>query len=266
MKLVKEQHSKIIIGDYEFGRDLVIIAGPCALESESQMEEIARSLLERKISFLRSDTFKPRTSPYSFQGLAEEGFPLIKKLKEKYPLFLVGEITRIDDLPFYEEYIDIIQIGARNMQNFELLKALSKTKKPLLLKRGFGNTIEEWLLAAEYLLQNGNDQVILCERGIKTFEPWTRNTLDLSSVPLVKGLTTLPVIVDPSHAVGRRDLVKALSWAAIAAGADGLMLEVHPEPDQAISDSKQTIDFEELDLILEKLKKLAPLFGKKQKL
>lgn len=263
MKLVQAYDRKISCGGLEFGKDLVIIAGPCSLEEESRMLEIAGLLQERKIRFLRTDPFKPRTSPYSFQGYGEAGYATIRKLKAEFALQLVGEIVSISELAFFEEYIDVLQVGARNMQNFELLKALGRVNKPVLLKRGFGNTIEEWLYAAEYLLQNGNEQVILCERGIKTFEPWTRNTLDLSSVPLVKGMTKLPVIVDPSHATGKSKLVKALAWAGVAAGADGLLIEVHPQPGQALSDAKQTIDFQEFDELLEKLREMAPLFGKR---
>lgn len=261
--LINEKVEKIKIGNFTFQEDLVVIAGPCAIESLEQMEEIAKELLARNIFFLRAAPFKPRTSPYSFQGLGEEGFTIIRKLKEKYPLHVVGEIVDIRDLPHYRELFDIIQVGARNMQNFELLKGLGEAGRPILLKRGFGNTVEEWLNAAEYLYKYGNRQVILCERGIRTFEPLTRNTLDLSSVKLAQSSSKLPVVVDPSHAAGRRDLIASLSFAAVAAGADGLMIEVHSHPDLSYSDARQTISFSEFDRILAVLKKLAPLFGKK---
>ncbi len=260
--LINDHFKKIKLGDLTVGEDLVIIAGPCAIESLDQMEEIAKNLLDRKIKILRTAAFKPRTSPYSFQGLGREAFAIIRKLKEKYPLLVVGEIVNINDLPDYLELFDIIQVGARNMQNFELLKGLGGVRRPILLKRGFGNTIEEWLNAAEYLYKYGNTEVVLCERGIRTFENSTRNTLDISSVPIVKARCKLPVLVDPSHASGRRDLIAPLSFAGVAAGADGLMIEVHNHPDQAFSDAQQTIGFQEFDRILETLKQMARIFKK----
>lgn len=253
LELVKKYHQELNIDGFSLKDNLLIIAGPCSIESEEQMLQVAKMLFENKIMFLRTATYKPRTSPYSFQGLGREGFGIIKKIKEIYPLKVVAEIVNTRDLDLYIEYVDIIQIGARNMQNFEILKTLGQTKKPVLLKRGFGNTIEEWLNAAEYLLVNGNDQVILCERGIRTFEVMTRNTLDISSIPIVKGITKLPIIVDPSHASGRSDLVRPLSLAAIAAGADGLMIEVHPQPNESISDKDQAIGFGEFTSLLDEI-------------
>jgi len=254
MKLVKEYNQEFKIDKFEKGKDLLIIAGPCSIESEEQMFEVAERLVNLGVKFIRAAMVKPRTSPYSFQGIGLEGIEIIKKLKAKYPLNVVSELMDINSIDIYEEYIDIIQVGARNMQNFELLKALGKSKKPILLKRGFGNTIEEWLNACEYLLAYGNNQVILCERGIRTFETATRNTLDISSVPIVKGLTKLPIIVDPSHASGRRDLITSLSLASIAAGSDGLMIEVHPHPEESVSDKDQAISLDEFARLLKKVK------------
>jgi len=261
--LISEGDGRIKVGKFTFREDLIVIAGPCAIETLEQMEGIAEALLSRNIHFLRAAPFKPRTSPYSFQGLGEEGLEIIRKLKELYPIHVVGEIVDSRDLPVYSSLFDIIQVGARNMQNFELLKALGKANRPVLLKRGFGNTVEEWLYAAEYLHKYGNREVILCERGIRTFEPQTRNTFDVSSIPLARKRTELPILADPSHAAGRRDLIAPLSFAAVAAGADGLLIEVQADPDSAWSDARQTLSLEEFDAILAVLKKLAPLFGKR---
>lgn len=254
MNLVKEYNKTFKIDKFEKGKDLLIIAGPCSIESEEQLMSVAKRLVEMNVYYMRSAFYKPRTSPYSFQGLGEAGIEIIKKVKETYNIKIVSEIVNINNLNLYEKYVDIIQIGARNMQNFELLKAVGKVKKPVLLKRGFGNTIEEWLNAAEYIMLNGNENIILCERGIKTFETSTRNTLDISSIPVVQKLTRLPIIVDPSHASGRRDIVTSLSLAAVAAGSDGLMVEVHPHPEESISDSDQAISFDEFDKLVKKVK------------
>lgn len=253
MNLVKGYNKHFKIDKFDQGNNLLIIAGPCSIESEEQLLEVAKRLLEMNVYYMRSAFYKPRTSPYSFQGLGEAGLEIIKKVKAECDIKIVSEIVNVNDLDLYKDYVDIIQIGARNMQNFELLKAIGKINKPVLLKRGFGNTIEEWLNAAEYIMVNGNDQIILCERGIKTFENSTRNTLDISSIPVVKGITKLPIIVDPSHASGRRDLIKPLSLAAIAAGSDGLMVEVHPNPNDSISDSDQAISFDEFLEIMNKV-------------
>lgn len=256
MKLVKEYNKQFMIDHFEKDKDLLIIAGPCSIESEEQMMRVAEKLVSLNIHYIRSAMFKPRTSPYSFQGIGFDGLEIIKKIKEKYPIKVVSELVRLNDIPIYEKYVDVIQIGARNMQNFELLKAVGKLKKTVLLKRGFGNTIEEWLNSAEYIMANGNEQIILCERGIKTFETATRNTLDISSVPVVKGLTKLPIIVDPSHASGRRELVTPLALASIAAGSNGLMIEVHPDPENSVSDKEQAISLAEFENLISKVKEI----------
>ncbi|MDD4000727.1 MAG: bifunctional 3-deoxy-7-phosphoheptulonate synthase/chorismate mutase [Bacilli bacterium] len=261
--LINEKQDKLKIKNLTLGEDFLVIAGPCVIENLEQMDQIAKKLVQRGIGFIRAAAYKPRTSPYSFQGLGKDAFLIIKEIKEKYSLQVVGEIVDLNSLNDYLELFDIIQVGARNMQNFELLKGLGKVKTPILLKRGFGNTIDEFLKAAEYLYYYGNRQVILCERGIRTFETATRNTLDISSVPIIKNTTNLPVLVDPSHASGRRDLVAPLAYAALASGADGLLIEVHHHPSKSYSDAIQTIDFEEFDRILEKLRAMAPIFGKR---
>jgi len=243
----------------------LIIAGPCAVESEEITTKIAEFLIENNVRYLRAGAYKPRTSPYTFQGLHQEGLEILKKVKEKTGIKTVVEIMDISQIPYYVENVDIIQVGARNMQNFPLLKALGNTKKPILLKRSFGATIEEWLYAAEYILNEGNSRIILCERGIKTFEPMTRNTLDISSVPIIKGITKIPVLVDPSHASGRSDLIVPLSKAAMAAGADGIMVEMHPHPDCASSDREETIDFNTFLELKKELKALGNVLHKEVK-
>lgn len=246
LKLVPQIKKPLTIDQITFDNNhLVMIAGPCAVEDYDSLLQMATLFKEQGINFMRAGAYKPRTSPYSFQGLGESGLKILAQIKEKTKIKIVTEITDISDIPFYLDYVDIIQVGARNMQNFSLLKALGKTDKPILLKRGFGNTIEEWLMAAEYLLLGGNQNIILCERGIRTFESSTRNTLDISSVPIIKQLTALPVIVDPSHAGGRSDLIASLSLAAVAAGANGLLIEVHPNPKAALSDSEQALGTDE---------------------
>ncbi len=247
MKLVsRENHpentiikidNKEVVG----GKDLMIIAGPCSVESEEQILEIARELKECGVNFLRGGAYKPRTSPYAFQGLKEEGLKLLQEAKEETGMKIVSEITSTDDIDLFNKYVDIIQIGSRNMQNFDLLTKVGKLDKPILLKRGLSATIEEWLMAAEYIMSAGNKNVILCERGIRTYETATRNTLDISAIPIVKELTHLPIIVDPSHAAGKRELIEPLSKAAIAAGSDGLIIEVHNNPDIALSDNDQQL-------------------------
>jgi len=218
-----------------------IIAGPCAVESREQIVKIAEKVASAGAHALRGGAFKPRTSPHAFQGLEREGLMHLRKAADAFDLFAVSEIMDKEDLPFFEEHVDIIQVGARNMQNHDLLKALGKAKKPILLKRGFANTVEEWLLSAEYLIMHGNRDVILCERGIRTFDSATRHTLDLNGMLYAKQITELPVIVDPSHAAGDYRLVEGLSKASIAAGADGLMIEVHNNPFQAFSDGAQSL-------------------------
>ncbi len=223
------------------GKNIVIMAGPCAVESEDQINEITPIVKAAGAKILRGGAFKPRTSPYSFQGMGVDGLDILENAKKKFGMPVVSEIMSVDELPYFIDKVDLIQVGARNMQNFNLLKELGKTDKPILLKRGLANTIEEWLMSAEYILAGGNNNVILCERGIRTYETSTRNTLDISSVAVIKKLTHLPIIVDPSHAAGRWEYVESLSRAAIAAGADGLIIEVHQNPEQALSDGQQSL-------------------------
>lgn len=242
------------------GNKLIIIGGPCSVESVDQMEKITSEVVD-KIDILRAGAFKPRTSPYSFQGLGKDGLKILKNVKIKYDLPICTEIVAASDIPHYKD-VDLIQVGARNMQNFELLKELGKVDKPILLKRGFSNTVEEWIMSAEYIISNGNDKVILCERGIRTFETYTRNTLDLSAVIAAKRLTNLPVIVDPSHASGKWDFVEDLSKAAIAAGADGLMIEIHNDPDVAVSDGAQSLKPKKFNRMIKSVRKIAEAVGR----
>lgn len=243
----------IVIGEGH----LTLMAGPCSVENEDQIFSIASSVSQSGAQILRGGAFKPRSSPYSFQGLGKEGLKLLQKAAKKYQLLSISEIMDSEDLELVEEYVDILQVGARNMQNYSLLKKLGKSKKPVLLKRGFASTYQELLMSAEYILSGGNSRVILCERGIRTFETYTRNTLDITAVPILKSLTHLPVIVDPSHGTGMRHLVAPMAKAAIAAGADGLLIEVHTSPEKALSDAAQTIsnqEFKELSQSLRSLK------------
>lgn len=241
------------------GSKLAIIAGPCSVESEEQIITIAKQVKESGAGFLRGGAFKPRTSPYSFQGLKLEGLKLLKKAKEVTGLPVVSEIMSADMIDEFVEDVDIIQVGARNMQNFELLKELGKTRKPILLKRGLSATIEELLMSAEYIMSGGNENVILCERGIRTFETYTRNTLDLSAIPAIKRLSHLPVIVDPSHASGLSWMVEPLAKAAVAVGADGLIIEVHNDPANAKCDGQQSIKPEKFRMLMSDLTKIAEI-------
>jgi 3-deoxy-7-phosphoheptulonate synthase / chorismate mutase len=231
-----------------------VVAGPCSVESEEQVFEVARALKEQGIELMRGGAFKPRTSPYDFQGLGEEGLKILRKAADQFGLKIVSEIVNPSDIEMAEQYVDVIQIGARNMQNFELLKAAGAVRTPVLLKRGLSATIEEFLFAAEYILSGGNDQVILCERGIRTYEKATRNTLDISAVPILKNESHLPVLVDITHSTGRRDILLPCARAALAAGADGIMLEVHPNPAVALSDAKQQIDIPTFDTFIKDLR------------
>ena len=240
----------------------VVIAGPCAVESEEQIFGIAKQLSRYGVRFLRGGAFKPRTSPYAFQGLEEDGLRFIRKAADQFHMKVVTEAISSTHIPLVAEYADVVQIGTRNMQNYQLLKSAGKQKKPVLLKRGMNATIDEFLLAAEYILQAGNSQVILCERGIRTFEKATRNTLDISAVPLIQQLSHLPIIVDPSHASGKRNLILPLSRAAIAAGADGVLIEVHDQAEFAKSDGPQSLEFHAFEELLSSLKQFAPLVGK----
>lgn len=236
----------IKIGDGNFN----IIAGPCSIESMDQINKIASYLSKNKVKILRGGAFKPRTSPYSFQGLGFEGLKYLKECGEKYNMKVISEILDPRDVERAINYVDIIQIGSRNMQNYTLLKEVGKVEKPVMLKRGMTATIEEWLMAAEYIALEGNDNIILCERGIRTFDNYTRNTLDLTVVPILKSLTKLPIIVDPSHGTGVRELVTPMSKAAAAVEADGIMVEVHFRPEEALSDGHQSIDFREFDQLV----------------
>lgn len=250
--------TQIKIGDAVIGGGgFAVIAGPCSVESEEQLCSIAEEVKKSGAGLLRGGAFKPRTSPYAFQGLRQRGIDLLMKAKEKTGLPVVTEIMDISHLPLFEN-VDVIQVGARNMQNFELLKELGHTNKPILLKRGLSSTIDELLMSAEYIMAGGNSQVILCERGIRTFEPKTRNTLDLSAVPLLKTLTHLPVIVDPSHASGIAELVEPMSLAAAACGADGLIIEVHNDPPHALCDGRQSLTPEAFDSLMKKLERILP--------
>ncbi len=223
------------------GEKIEIIAGPCSIESSTQMDELGDKLSQLGIKILRGGAFKPRTSPYSFQGLGEEGLKIARNTADKYGMCITSEVMEISQIPMLLDYIDILQVGARNMQNFNLLKELGHIEKPVLLKRGLCATIEEWLMSAEYIMSGGNMNVILCERGIRTFETATRNTLDISAIPIVKKLSHLPIVADPSHASGMRDKVAPLSRACVAAGADGLIIEVHNNPDKALCDGAQSL-------------------------
>lgn len=243
------------------GGNFAVMAGPCSVESEPQIIGVAESVKSSGASLLRGGAFKPRTSPYSFQGLRGEGLELLCAARRATGLPIVTEIMNTEDLPLFKD-VDMIQVGARNMQNFELLKALGTLDKPILLKRGLSATIEEWLMSAEYIMAGGNEKVILCERGIRTFEPSMRNTLDLSAVPMLKAKTHLPVVVDPSHAAGIAWMVEPLSMAAIAAGADGLMIEVHNDPKHALSDGAQSLTPAKFDAVMQKVKATAAFFGK----
>ena len=244
------------------GSEIIIIAGPCAVESREQLLETARSVKAGGASILRGGAFKPRSSPYNFQGLGEEGLKLLSIIRKETGLPVVTEVMDTRQVELVASYADMIQIGSRNMQNYPLLKEAGMCHKPVLLKRGMMATIEEFLLAAEYILNQGNEQIILCERGIRTFETSTRNTLDLSAVPMLKRLSHLPVIVDPSHGTGLRWMVPSMSKAAIAVGADGLIVEVHYKPEEAICDGYQSLSLDEFDLLMADLKKIAKAIGR----
>ncbi len=258
------QDTIIDIKDVKIGKNqkIAVIAGPCSIEGKEQIEEIAKGVQKAGALLLRGGAYKPRTSPYSYQGLEAHGIQLLKNAGNSVSMPIVSELMSEEQLDEFIEYVDLIQVGARNMQNFSLLKALGNIRKPVLLKRGFSNTIEEWLMAAEYILAGGNQQVILCERGIRTFEPYTRNTLDLSVIPIVKEKTHLPIIIDPSHATGDWKLVEAMSLAAIAAGADGLMIEVHNQPECAWSDGMQSLKVDNFKKLMEKGRKIANVLGR----
>ena len=251
-------HNGVIVG----GDEVVIMAGPCSVESHEQLFAVAETVSKAGAKFLRGGAFKPRTSPYSFQGLGEEALKLMRAAADQYGLLVVSEVMEISQIQLMLPYVDMLQVGARNMQNFNLLRELGKIRKPVLLKRGIAATIEELLLSAEYLLAGGNYQVIVCERGIRTFETYTRNTLDISAIPIVKKLSHLPILADPSHGTGRRDKVAPMGRAAIAAGADGLLVEVHNAPDKALSDGAQSLYPEQFDQLMGQLRIIAPAVGR----
>jgi 3-deoxy-7-phosphoheptulonate synthase len=239
-----------------------IIAGPCSVENEAMILRTAEHLVSRGVKLLRAGAFKPRSSPYSFQGLGVEGLKILEKARRATGIGIVTELMDVEHADAVEAAADVIQIGTRNMQNFSLLKRVGLAKKPVLLKRGMSATLEEWLMAAEYVLAGGNRQVVLCERGVRTFSDHSRNTLDLSVIPPLKAVSHLPILVDPSHGTGRRDYVPPMALAALAAGADGLLIEVHPQPDRAMSDGAQSLDFAGFDRLLESLRRLAEPLGR----
>jgi 3-deoxy-7-phosphoheptulonate synthase len=251
----KPDNTTINVGDIVIGGGrTVVMAGPCAVESEEQLMATARAVKAAGAHILRGGAFKPRTSPYSFRGLEEKGLQILKAAREETGLPVITEVMTVRDVELVARYADILQIGARNVQNFFLLEEVGRVGKPVLLKRGFASTVEDWLLSAEYIISQGNREVILCERGIRTFETATRNTMDLSAIPLVKRLSHLPVISDPSHGTGKWYLVEAMAMASIAAGADGLLVEVHPNPDRALSDGAESLTFENFRRLMERAK------------
>ena len=259
----KPENTVITIGDVRIGGDEVIVmAGPCSAETDEQVETTAAAVKRAGAKVLRGGAFKPRSSPYSFQGLGEAGLKMLRSAADRHDLKLITEVMEIGQIELIERYADILQVGARNMQNFSLLRELGRSRKPVMLKRGISATIEEWLLSAEYLLAGGNKDVMLCERGIRTFESYTRNTLDISAIPVIQKLSHLPIVADPSHGTGRRDKVKPMARAAVAAGADGLLIEVHCDPDHAKSDGAQSLFPSEFDRLMAELRVIAPAIGR----
>ena len=259
----KQDNTVIVLDELRIGGDEVIVmAGPCSAETEEQVEATAAAVRAAGAKVLRGGAFKPRSSPYSFQGLGEEGLRMLRNAADRHNMKLVSEVMDISQLALIEKYAHILQVGARNMQNFTLLRELGHSRMPVLLKRGISATIEEWLLSAEYILAGGNMNVMLCERGIRTFESYTRNTLDISAIPVVKSLSHLPVLVDPSHGTGRRDKVTPMARAAVAAGADGLLIEVHTDPDHALSDGAQSLFPGQFDRLMAELRIIAPAIGR----
>lgn len=259
----KKENTVINLKNTSIGNgNITVIAGPCAVENEDQIFTICEFLNKQNVKILRGGAYKPRTSPYSFQGLKKDGLVLMRQAADKFNMNVITEVMDTNLVDEVAQYADILQVGTRNMQNYQLLRALSKIDKPVMLKRGMSSTMEEWLLAAEYILAGGNYKVILCERGIRTFETATRNTLDLSIVPLLKSVSHLPVIVDPSQGTGIRELVEPMSLAAVAAGADGIMVEVHNQPEEALSDGAQSLYFDQFKGLINKLKASADAFGR----
>jgi 3-deoxy-7-phosphoheptulonate synthase len=259
----KKENTIVRVGNVEIGeKKVILIAGPCSVESRKQLLTTAKAIKAAGAHILRGGAFKPRTSPYAFQGMGEEGLKILAEARDMYGLPVVTEVLDTRHVAMINRYADMFQIGARNMQNFELLKEVGKTHKPVLLKRGLMSTVSEWLMSAEYIMSNGNMNVVLCERGIRTFETATRNTLDLSSVPLAKSLTHLPVMVDPSHGTGKKPLIHPMSLAAVAAGADGILIEVHPNPDEALSDGDQSLIPPEYEALVKDCEKVAKAVGR----
>jgi 3-deoxy-7-phosphoheptulonate synthase len=256
--VVKLRHGVEIGGD-----EVVVMAGPCSVESREQIFSVAQTVKEAGARVLRGGAFKPRSSPYSFQGLGEDALKLLREAGEKFGLLVISEVMEISQIELLAAYVDILQVGARNMQNFNLLRELGKTRRPVLLKRGIAATIEELLLSAEYIMAGGNYEVVLCERGIRTFETYTRNTLDISAIPIVHKLSHLPITADPSHGTGRRDKVAPMGRAAVAAGADALLIEVHNQPDKALSDGAQSLYPEQFRELMDELRIIAPAVGRK---
>jgi 3-deoxy-7-phosphoheptulonate synthase len=251
------------IGDVAIGGEqVVVMAGPCSVESREQIECVAAQVARAGARVIRGGAFKPRSSPYSFQGLGGEGLQMMRAAADRNGLLVVSEVMDQTQIPLVAEYSDIIQVGARNMQNFNLLRELGKQRKPVLLKRGIAATMEELLLSAEYIMAGGNYDVVLCERGIRTFETYTRNTMDISAIPVAKKLSHLPLVADPSHGTGRRDMVAPMARAAVAAGADGLLIEVHPDPDRALSDGAQSLRTEQFEELMQQLRMIAPAVGR----
>jgi 3-deoxy-7-phosphoheptulonate synthase len=260
----QKENTEIKIGEVIIGgTDVVMIAGPCSVENEKQIFTIAEIVAKAGAKILRGGAFKPRTSPYSFQGMGENGLKLLRKAADKFGLLVITEVMETNQIQMIEQFTDIFQIGARNMQNFPLLRDLGKAKKPIMLKRGLAATVEDLLMSAEYILSNGNKQVMLCERGIRTFETYTRNTFDLSAIPVVHKRSHLPVIADPSHATGLRDKVLPMARAAVAAGADGIMVEVHNEPEKALSDGPQALLPDQFFELMKQVKLIAEVIGRK---
>jgi 3-deoxy-7-phosphoheptulonate synthase len=262
IKYTKDKDIRLIKEGY-----ITVIAGPCAIESREQLDIIAGIVKDSGLSFLRAGAYKPRTSPYSFQGLEHQGLEILQEISDKYGLYSTSEVTDAETVEEVAKYVDILQIGTRNMSNFALLKKVgivaNRYNRKVILKRGWASTIKEWLLAAEYITSQGDAELILCERGIRTFEPYTRFTLDLSAVPVIKKLSRLPIIIDPSHAVGQSDLVIPMSRAAIAVGADGLIVEIHNQPEKALCDGQQALDIKQTKEMLNQVKGIAALLGKK---
>lgn len=263
-RVFQAEDTVIDVNGVKFGGEhLGMIAGPCTIESYEQMDETAKALKKSGIKILRGGAFKPRTSPYAFQGLGEEGLQIIREVADKHKMAVTSEVMEISQIPLFEKYVDILQVGARNMQNFNLLRELGQVRKPVMIKRGLSATFEEWLMSAEYILAGGNREVILCERGIRTFERITRNTLDLSAIPVIKKVSHLPIIIDPSHGTGLRDKIAPMSRASVAAGCDGLIIEVHHDPENAVCDGAQSLYPEQYDKLYHDLKKIAPIVDKK---